>query len=160
MRNLTLLGGSWLPVWLSAPQSSALSSLFCSWIIIFSTVVTIIIVFDPLGGKTAPYSSAGPDHLDSHESSPLLTESSQLLTGLRTAAASVWETRIKLLCCCVGKDDQTRVAFSSTAELLSTCFSVSRRGPVPSVSDQANASDVKTGALCLEPVRQFTESSS
>lgn len=130
VQNLTLPGGSWLPVWLSDPQSSALPSLFCSWIIIFSTVVTIIIVFDPLGGKMPPYSSAGPGHLDIHESSPLLNESSQLLTGLRTAATSVWETRIKLLCCCVGKDDQTRVAFSSTAELLSTYFSVSRRGPV------------------------------
>lgn len=120
------VGGIWLPAWLSDPQSSALPSLFCSWIIIFSTVVTIIIVFDPLGGKMAPYSSAGPGHLESHESS-------QLLTGIRTAATSVWETRIKLLCCCVGKDDQTRVAFSSTAELLSSYFSVSQRGPLLSL---------------------------
>ncbi|KAK2495689.1 hypothetical protein MC885_001553 [Smutsia gigantea] len=87
-----------------------------SWIIIASTVVTIIIVFDPLGGKMAPYSSAGPSHLDSHESS-------QFLSGLKTAAASVWETRIKVLCCCIGRDDHTRVAFSSTAELFSTYFS-------------------------------------
>ncbi|KAI5945498.1 diacylglycerol lipase-beta isoform X1 [Manis javanica] len=87
-----------------------------SWIIIASTVVTIIIVFDPLGGKMAPYSSAGPSHLDSHESS-------QFLNGLKTAATSVWETRIKVLCCCIGRDDHTRVAFSSTAELFSTYFS-------------------------------------
>ncbi|XP_029802709.1 sn1-specific diacylglycerol lipase beta isoform X2 [Suricata suricatta] len=87
-----------------------------SWIIIVSTVVTIIIVFDPLGGKMTPYSSAGPSHLDS-------PESNQLLNGLKTAATSVWETRVKLLCCCVGKDDHTRVAFSSTAELFSTYFS-------------------------------------
>lgn len=100
------------------PRSPSLSPLSCSWIIIAATVVTIIIVFDPLGGKTVPYSSAGPGHLDSHESS-------QLLNGLKTAATSVWETRIKLLCCCVGKDDHTRNAFSSTAELFSTYFSVS-----------------------------------
>ncbi|XP_070340271.1 diacylglycerol lipase-beta isoform X2 [Equus asinus] len=87
-----------------------------SWIIIASTVVTIFIVFDPLGGKIAPHSSAGPNHLDGHESS-------QLLNGLKTAAASVWEARIKFLCCCIGKDDHTRVAFSSTAELFSTYFS-------------------------------------
>ncbi|KAG8513677.1 Sn1-specific diacylglycerol lipase beta, partial [Galemys pyrenaicus] len=96
-----------------------IATVIISWIIIASTVVIIIIVFDPLGGKMAPYSSAGPGHLDSHESS-------QLFTGLRTAATSVWETRIKLLCCCVGKDDHTRVAFSSTAELFSTYFSISR----------------------------------
>lgn len=64
----------------------------------------------------APYPSAGPNHLDSHESS-------QLFSGLKTAATSVWETRIKFLCCCVGNDDHTRVAFSSTAELFSTYFS-------------------------------------
>lgn len=114
-------------MWTWDPRSSRLLlSLFCSWIIIASTVVTIIVVFDPLGGKMAPYSSAGPNHLDSHESS-------QLLNGLKTAATSVWETRIKLLCCCVGKDDHTRVAFSSTAELFSTYFSVSRRGLLSSL---------------------------
>ncbi|XP_076996644.1 diacylglycerol lipase-beta isoform X2 [Tamandua tetradactyla] len=93
-----------------------IATVIVSWIIIASTVVTIIIVFDPLGGKMAPYSSAGPSHLDSHDSS-------QLFSGLKTAAASVWETRIKFLCCCIGKDDHTRVAFSSTAELFSTYFS-------------------------------------
>nr|XP_051695026.1 diacylglycerol lipase-beta isoform X1 [Oryctolagus cuniculus] len=86
------------------------------WIIIAATVVTIIIVFDPLGGKMAPYSSAGPSHLDSRESS-------QFLNGLKTAATSVWETRIRLLCCCIGTDDHTRGAFTSTAELFSTYFS-------------------------------------
>ncbi|KAL4669306.1 hypothetical protein H8959_007860, partial [Pygathrix nigripes] len=93
-----------------------IATVVVSWIIIAATVVSIIIVFDPLGGKMAPYSSAGPSHLDSHDSS-------QLLNGLKTAATSVWETRIKLLCCCIGKDDHTRVAFSSTAELFSTYFS-------------------------------------
>ncbi|XP_039735824.1 diacylglycerol lipase-beta isoform X1 [Pteropus medius] len=113
------LGASWIADSVQCDKTvvnGIIATVVISWIIIFSTVVTIIIVFDPLGGKMAPYSSAGPGHLESHESS-------QLLTGLRTAATSVWETRIKLLCCCVGKDDQTRVAFSSTAELLSTYFS-------------------------------------
>ncbi|KAM9583726.1 diacylglycerol lipase-beta isoform 1-T1 [Trichechus inunguis] len=93
-----------------------IATVVVSWIIIASTVITIIIVFDPLGGKMAPYSSAGPSHLDSHDSS-------QLFNGLKTAATSVWETRVKLLCCCIGEDDHTRVAFSSTAELFSTYFS-------------------------------------
>ncbi|KAK1343593.1 hypothetical protein QTO34_016373 [Cnephaeus nilssonii] len=43
--------------------------------------------------------------------------------GLKTAATSVWEKRVKLLCCCVEQDDQARMAFSSTAELFSTYFS-------------------------------------
>lgn len=101
--------------------------LFCSWIIIGSTVVTIIIVFDPLGGKVARYSSAGPGLLGN-------PESSQFFSGLKTAATSVWETRIKFLCCCIGQDDHTRVAFSSTAELFSTYFSVSGRGLLASPS--------------------------
>lgn len=115
----------WVTSGLQPP--SLFLSLCRSWIIIASTVVTIVIVFDPLGGKMAPYPPAGPHHLDSRESS-------QLLNGLKTAATSVWETRIKFLCCCVGKDDRTRVAFSSTAELFSTYFSVSRRGLLWSLS--------------------------
>ena len=93
----------------------------CSWLIIASTVLTILIVFDPLGGQAAPGAPRGPQPLDSRESS-------QLLSGLRTAATGVWETRVRLLCCCIGRDDHTRVAFSSTAELFSTYFSVSHRG--------------------------------
>lgn len=93
----------------------------------------------------APYSSAGPSHLDSHDSS-------QLLNGLKTAATSVWETRIKLLCCCIGKDDHTRVAFSSTAELFSTYFSVSRGDLVWFLSSvSVNASD---GAGPSVPIKQ------
>ncbi|XP_021535914.1 diacylglycerol lipase-beta isoform X2 [Neomonachus schauinslandi] len=113
------LGSAWIADDVQCDRTvvnGVIATVIISWIIIISTVVTIIIVFDPLGGKMAPYPSSGPNHLDSHESS-------QLLNGLKTAATSVWETRIKFLCCCVGKDDHTRVAFSSTAELFSTYFS-------------------------------------
>ncbi|KAM6155294.1 diacylglycerol lipase-beta [Rhynchocyon petersi] len=113
------LGAAWLADGVECDRTvvnGIIATVVVSWIIIASTVITIIIVFDPLGGKTAPYSSAGLSLLDSHDSS-------QLLKGLKTAATSVWETRIKLLCCCVGEDDHTRVAFSSTAELFSTYFS-------------------------------------
>ncbi|XP_065748549.1 diacylglycerol lipase-beta isoform X1 [Phocoena phocoena] len=113
------LGAAWIEDGVQCDRTvgnGIIATVAVSWIIIASTVVTIVIVFDPLGGKMAPYPPAGPHHLDSHESS-------QLLNGLKTAATSVWETRIKFLCCCVGKDDRTRVAFSSTAELFSTYFS-------------------------------------
>ncbi|XP_001508017.1 diacylglycerol lipase-beta [Ornithorhynchus anatinus] len=96
--------------------NAIIATVIISWIIIASTVITIIIVFDPLGGKASSYSTAGIGHLDSNDSS-------QLFNGLKTAATSLWETRMKVLCCCVGKDDHTRVAFSSTAELFSTYFS-------------------------------------
>ncbi|KAM6156811.1 diacylglycerol lipase-beta [Erethizon dorsatum] len=113
------LGAAWVADGVQCDRTvvnGIIATVVVSWIIIAATVFTIIIVFDPLGGKMVPYTSAGPGHLDSHESS-------QLLNGLKTAATSVWETRIKLLCCCVGKDDHTRIAFSSTAELFSTYFS-------------------------------------
>ncbi|XP_054426191.1 diacylglycerol lipase-beta [Pteronotus mesoamericanus] len=114
------LGATWIAGSVQCDRivvNSIIATVVVSWMIIISTVVTIVIVFDPLGGKTAAlYPAAGTNLLDSHESS-------QFLTGLKTAATSVWETRIKLLCCCVGKDDHTRVAFSSTAELFSTFFS-------------------------------------
>ncbi|XP_059888432.1 diacylglycerol lipase-beta isoform X2 [Delphinus delphis] len=113
------LGAAWIEDGVQCDRTvgnGIIATVAVSWIIIASTVVTIVIVFDPLGGKMAPYPPAGPHHLDSRESS-------QLLNGLKTAATSVWETRIKFLCCCVGKDDRTRVAFSSTAELFSTYFS-------------------------------------
>ncbi|XP_064152086.1 diacylglycerol lipase-beta isoform X2 [Loxodonta africana] len=113
------LGAAWIADGVKCDKTvvnGVIAAVVVSWIIIASTVVTIIIVFDPLGGKMAPYSSAGPSHLDSHDSS-------QLFNGLKTAATSLWETRIKFLCCCIGEDDHTRVAFSSTAELFSTYFS-------------------------------------
>uniref|UniRef100_A0A8D0P750 Diacylglycerol lipase-beta n=1 Tax=Sus scrofa TaxID=9823 RepID=A0A8D0P750_PIG len=113
------LGAAWIADGVQCDRTvgnGIIATVVVSWIVIASTLVTVVVVFDPLGGKLAPYSSAGPSHLDS-------PESSQFLNGLKTAATSVWETRIKLLCCCIGKDDHTRVAFSSTAELFSTYFS-------------------------------------
>lgn len=98
-----------------------------SWIVIAATMLTIVFVFDPLGGKMAPYPPCIPEHLDSNNTN-------QLLTGLKTAAKSVWETRVQCCCCCVGQDDNTRVAFSSTADLFSTYFSVSGRDLLWSLS--------------------------
>ncbi|XP_068422227.1 diacylglycerol lipase-beta isoform X1 [Eschrichtius robustus] len=113
------LGAAWIEDGVQCDRTvgnGIIATVAVSWITVASTAVIIVIVFDPLGGKMAPYPPAGPHHPDSHESS-------QLLNGLKTAATSVWETRIKFLCCCIGKDDRTRVAFSSTAELFSTYFS-------------------------------------
>ncbi|XP_006044397.4 diacylglycerol lipase-beta isoform X1 [Bubalus bubalis] len=113
------LGAAWIADGVQCDRtvgSGIIATVVVSWLIIVSTVLTILIVFDPLGGKAAPGAPLGPQPLDSRESS-------QLLSGLRTAATGVWETRVRLLCCCIGRDDHTRVAFSSTAELFSTYFS-------------------------------------
>ncbi|XP_032250021.1 sn1-specific diacylglycerol lipase beta isoform X1 [Phoca vitulina] len=139
------LGSAWIADDVQCDRTvvnGVIATVIISWIIIVSTVVTIIIVFDPLGGKMAPYPSSGPNHLDSHESS-------QLLNGLKTAATSVWETRIKFLCCCVGRDDHTRVAFSSTAELFSTYFSDTDLAP----------SDIAAGLTLLHQQQDSIRSS-
>ncbi|XP_045682173.1 diacylglycerol lipase-beta [Phyllostomus hastatus] len=114
------VGAAWIAGSLQCDRivvNGIIATVVVSWIIIVSTAVTIFIVFDPLGGKMAPHSTASPSLPGSSQ------ESGQFLTGLRTAATSVWERRVKFMCCCIGRDDHTRVAFSSTAELLSTCFS-------------------------------------
>ncbi|XP_018427752.1 PREDICTED: sn1-specific diacylglycerol lipase beta isoform X1 [Nanorana parkeri] len=94
-----------------------LVTVVASWIIILVTVIAIIIVFDPLGRKKALYYVNREDH--NLESS----QSQQLLYNVKKTATRVWETRIRLLCCCIGSDNDNRVAFSSIAELFSTYFS-------------------------------------
>lgn len=94
-----------------------LVTVIASWIIILVTVIAIIIVFDPLGRKKALYYGNSGDHdLES-------SQSQQLLYNVKKTATRVWETRIRLLCCCIGGDNDNRVAFSSIAELFSTYFS-------------------------------------
>lgn len=106
-------------------------------------MVTIIFVFDPLGGKMAPYPPCVPEHLDSNNSN-------QLLTGLKTAAKSVWETRVQCCCCCIGQDDNTRVAFSSTADLFSTYFSVSGWDLLWSLSPVSLNASVGRWEFCIK----------
>lgn len=113
------LGAAWVAKGIQCDRTvviGIIATVIVSWIVIAATMVTIVFVFDPLGGKMAPYPPCIPEHLDSNNSN-------HLLTGLRTAAKSVWETRVQCCCCCIGQDDNTRVAFSSTADLFSTYFS-------------------------------------
>ncbi|OWK11146.1 DAGLB [Cervus elaphus hippelaphus] len=140
------LGAAWIADGVQCDRTvgnGIIATVVVSWLIIASTVLTILIVFDPLGGKAAPGTPLGPQPLDGHESS-------QLLSGLRTAATGVWETRVRLLCCCVGRDDHTRVAFSSTAELFSTYFSDTDLVP----------SDIAAGLALLHQQQDHARSSS
>ncbi|KAM5152092.1 diacylglycerol lipase-beta [Mantella aurantiaca] len=94
-----------------------LVAVIASWIIILVTAIAVFIVFDPLGRKKALYYVGREDH--NLESS----QSQQLMYNVKKTATRVWETRFRLLCCCIGSDNDNRVAFSSIAELFSTYFS-------------------------------------
>ncbi|XP_063286431.1 diacylglycerol lipase-beta [Pelobates fuscus] len=94
-----------------------LITVIASWVIIFFTTIAVFLVFDPLGRKKALYYADNEFHdLES-------SQSQQLLYNVKKTANRVWENRIRLLCCCVGNDNDNRVAFSSIAELFSTYFS-------------------------------------
>lgn len=113
------LGAFWVAKGIQCDKTvviGIITTVIVSWIVMATTMVTIFFVFDPLGGMTSPHPPGCPEHLDSNNSN-------QLLTGLKTAARSVWETRVMFCCCCVVQDDNARVAFSSTADLFSTYFS-------------------------------------
>ncbi|XP_064009836.1 diacylglycerol lipase-beta isoform X2 [Pogoniulus pusillus] len=88
-----------------------------SWVIIIFTIIGVVIVFDPLGGKKTFYLTDGVSrNLES-------SQSGQLLYNVKSTATRVWEKRIRLLCCCIVQDDDHRVAFTSIAELFRTYFS-------------------------------------
>ncbi|KAG8433079.1 hypothetical protein GDO86_017384 [Hymenochirus boettgeri] len=92
-----------------------LFAVIASWGIIFLTTVAIVIVFDPLGKKKTFYRSNDFQNLES-------SQSDQVFYNIRKASTRVWENRIRLLCCCIGNDNDNRVAFSSIAELLCEYF--------------------------------------
>ncbi|NXX37840.1 DGLB lipase, partial [Tricholaema leucomelas] len=88
-----------------------------SWVIIIFTIIGVVIVFDPLGGKKTFYLTDGVSrNLES-------SQSGQLLYNVKSTATRVWEKRIRLLCCCIVQDDDHRVAFTSIAELFRSYFS-------------------------------------
>ncbi|NXA52225.1 DGLB lipase, partial [Nothocercus julius] len=98
-------------------MSVIFGTVVASWIIIIFTIIGVIIVFDPLGGKKTVYLTDGVSrNLES-------SQSGQLLYNVKSTATRVWEKRIRLLCCCIVQDDDHRVAFTSIAELFRAYFS-------------------------------------
>lgn len=112
--------------------------LFCSWVIIIFTVIGVVIVFDPLGGKKTFYLT---DSLNRNLES---SQSGQLLYNVKNTATRVWEKRIRLLCCCIVQDDDHRVAFTSIAELFRTYFSVRWKAFLCSVLTNSEFADIAT----------------
>ncbi|XP_058891507.1 diacylglycerol lipase-beta-like isoform X1 [Acipenser ruthenus] len=97
--------------------NAVIGAVVASWIILFFTVVAVLIVFDPLGSKRQGY-------LVSHGDRDLQSsQSAQLMYRARSLAARVWESRIKLLCCCIMQEKENRAAFSSIGQLFSDFFS-------------------------------------
>nr|XP_042709135.1 diacylglycerol lipase-beta isoform X5 [Chrysemys picta bellii] len=92
-------------------------TVIASWVIIIFTIVAVVIVFDPLGGKKTLYLA---DDINRNLES---SQSGQLFYNVKKTATRVWERRIRLLCCCIMQDDDHRVAFTSIAELFRTYFS-------------------------------------
>ncbi|NXI08053.1 DGLB lipase, partial [Irena cyanogastra] len=97
--------------------NGVIGTVIASWIIIIFTVIGVVIVFDPLGGKKTFYL---PDGVGRNLES---SQSGQLLYNVKSSATRVWEKRIRLLCCCIVQDDDHRVAFTSIAELFRNYFS-------------------------------------
>ncbi|NXB94670.1 DGLB lipase, partial [Vidua chalybeata] len=97
--------------------NGVMGTVIASWIIIIFTIIGVVIVFDPLGGKKTFYL---PDGVSRNLES---SQSGQLLYNVKSSATRVWEKRIRLLCCCIVQDDDHRVAFTSIAELFRSYFS-------------------------------------
>ncbi|KAL7857053.1 hypothetical protein SRHO_G00159520 [Serrasalmus rhombeus] len=96
-----------------------IGAVVASWIILLSMILGVLIVFDPLGSLRRPTLIGEASGLRDLQSS----ESSQLFYTARSLAVRVWESRLRLLCCCLPQDDNHRAAFSSISQLVSGFFS-------------------------------------
>ncbi|NWQ76546.1 DGLB lipase, partial [Columbina picui] len=119
-----------------------IGTVIASWVIIIFTIIGVVIVFDPLGGKKTFYLT---DSLNRNLES---SQSGQLLYNMKNTATRVWEKRIRLLCCCIVQDDDHRVAFTSIAELFRTYFSDTDLVP----------SDIAAGLILLHQEQDKMES--
>ncbi|XP_046888942.1 diacylglycerol lipase-beta [Hypomesus transpacificus] len=102
-----------------AEVGAVIAAVVASWILLLSTAIGVLFVFDPLGStgpKPAREELLGVRDLES-------SEGSQLLSTARSLAVRVWESRLRLLCCCLPQDESHRAAFSSIAQLVSGFFS-------------------------------------
>ncbi|XP_051530387.1 diacylglycerol lipase-beta-like [Myxocyprinus asiaticus] len=101
-----------------AEVGAVIGAVVSSWVILLSMAVGVLIVFDPLGSQRQTTLTGDHSGLRDLESS----ESSQFFYTARTLATRVWESRLRLLCCCLPQDDNHRAAFSSIAQLVSGFF--------------------------------------
>lgn len=102
-----------------ATVGAVISAVIASWIILLFTGLGVVFVFDPLGNPRPPHSAMEPLGVRDQQS----TEGTQFLSTARSLAVKVWESRLRLLCCCLPQDESHRAAFSSIAQLVGGFFS-------------------------------------
>uniref|UniRef100_A0A8C6SQ79 Diacylglycerol lipase-beta n=1 Tax=Neogobius melanostomus TaxID=47308 RepID=A0A8C6SQ79_9GOBI len=102
-----------------ATVGAVIAAVVFSWIILLFTALGVVFVFDPMGSPHARPASMEPLGVRDLESS----EGSQFLSTAHSVAVKVWESRLRLLCCCLPHDDSHRAAFSNIAQLVSGFFS-------------------------------------
>ncbi|XP_039991938.1 diacylglycerol lipase-beta [Xiphias gladius] len=78
-----------------------IAAVVASWIILLFTALGVVFVFDPLG---KPHPLPG-------------------VQGEQELESKVWESRLRLLCCCLPQDDSNQAVFSSIAQLMGGFFS-------------------------------------
>ncbi|XP_035002103.1 diacylglycerol lipase-beta [Hippoglossus stenolepis] len=102
-----------------ATVGSVIAAVIASWIILLFTAVGVLFVFDPLGNPRPQPPAMEPLGVRDMES----TEGTQFFSTARSLAIKVWESRLRLLCCCLPQDESHRAAFSSISQLFSGFFS-------------------------------------
>lgn len=102
-----------------ATVGAVITAVVASWIILLFTGLGVVFVFDPLGNTRPPRAAMEPLGVRDQQSN----ESTQFLSTARSLAAKVWESRLRLLCCCLPQDESHRAAFSSISQLVSGFFS-------------------------------------
>lgn len=96
----------WTVVW------TARTAVLCSWLVGFLTFVGILVVFDPLGAakrRNVVHCSMTRDG------------SSSFMVG-GSSAHKVWETRCRLLCCCIACQNDTQEAFTEVGKIVAHFF--------------------------------------
>lgn len=102
-----------------ATVGAVVAAVIASWIILLFTGVGVVFVFDPLGNPRTQPAAMEPLGVRDLQS----TEGTQFFSTARSLAVKVWESRLRLLCCCLPQDESHRAAFSSIAQLVSRFFS-------------------------------------
>ncbi|XP_060950815.1 diacylglycerol lipase-beta [Limanda limanda] len=102
-----------------ATVGSVITAVIASWIILLFTAVGVVFVFDPLGNPRPQPPAMEPLGVRDMES----TEGRQFFSTARSLAVKVWESRLRLLCCCLPQDESHRAAFSSISQLFGGFFS-------------------------------------
>lgn len=102
-----------------ATVGAVIAAVVASWIILLFTGLGVVFVFDPLGDPRPQPAAMEPLGVRDMESN----EGTQFFSTARSLAVKVWESRLRLLCCCLPQDESHRAAFSSIAQLFSRFFS-------------------------------------